>query len=334
MSRPAAVASQEAVLAENAALRAQLAAIPSGSTRRGPARRSPRAAWPRAAADVSAGLGREPRRCVGASGATGRAEARGAARPSGVPARVRGPGRDGRPVPRVAQRARGRARGPLPRPGHRADAPGPPGCPRGHAGCHQRFRSRPGDPGSPADPGTLRVAARGPRRGGRRTPVLRARALPGLAAPQRGGPGQGPGGIAPGPPGVGEPRRARVGVRVPRLSARPRAPPVDELRDRAAPSPGPGPPPQHPRPGDGSDHPHRHRGPHGHRERTGRAPLRDAGGRERGSPPGGRHQQHAVLLGARPERGGPADRGPARARPGRPHRRVGPPLRADQHDGR
>jgi hypothetical protein len=41
VSRPAAVASQEAILAENAALRAQLAAIPAGSTRRGPPRRSP-----------------------------------------------------------------------------------------------------------------------------------------------------------------------------------------------------------------------------------------------------------------------------------------------------
>jgi hypothetical protein len=41
ISRPAAVASQEAVLAENAALRAQLAAIPSGPTRRGAARRAP-----------------------------------------------------------------------------------------------------------------------------------------------------------------------------------------------------------------------------------------------------------------------------------------------------
>ena len=39
VSRPAAVASQEAVLAENAALRAQLAATPSGSTRRRRARR-------------------------------------------------------------------------------------------------------------------------------------------------------------------------------------------------------------------------------------------------------------------------------------------------------
>ena len=34
VSRPAAVVSQEAVLAENAALRAQLAATPSGATRR------------------------------------------------------------------------------------------------------------------------------------------------------------------------------------------------------------------------------------------------------------------------------------------------------------
>ena len=42
VSRPAAVASQEAVLAENAALRAQLAATPSGPTRRAPARRAPR----------------------------------------------------------------------------------------------------------------------------------------------------------------------------------------------------------------------------------------------------------------------------------------------------
>jgi gas vesicle structural protein len=41
VSRPAAVASQEAVLAENAALRAQLAATPSGPTRRGPTRRGP-----------------------------------------------------------------------------------------------------------------------------------------------------------------------------------------------------------------------------------------------------------------------------------------------------
>ena len=40
VSRPAAVASQEAVLAENAALRAQLAATPSGATRRGPTRRA------------------------------------------------------------------------------------------------------------------------------------------------------------------------------------------------------------------------------------------------------------------------------------------------------
>ncbi len=223
---------------------------------------------------------------------------------------MRGPGRDGRPRARVAHRARGRARGPLPRPRSRADAPDPPGCPRGHAHGRQRLRGRAGEPGSPADPGALRVAARGPRRGGRRTPVLAARPLPGLASPQRGGPGQGPRGIAAGPPGVGEPRRARVGVRVPRLSPRPRAPPVDELRDRAAPPPGPGPPPQHPRPGDGSDHPHRYRGTDGHRERTGRAPLRDAGGRERGAPPRGRHQQHAVLLGARPERGGPADRRP------------------------
>jgi hypothetical protein len=39
VSRPAAVASQEAVLAENAALRAQLAATPSGPTRRGRTRR-------------------------------------------------------------------------------------------------------------------------------------------------------------------------------------------------------------------------------------------------------------------------------------------------------
>jgi hypothetical protein len=39
VSRPAAVATQEAVLAENAALRAQLAATPSGPTRRGRARR-------------------------------------------------------------------------------------------------------------------------------------------------------------------------------------------------------------------------------------------------------------------------------------------------------
>ena len=39
VSRPAAVVTQEAVLAENAALRAQLAATPSGPTRRGRARR-------------------------------------------------------------------------------------------------------------------------------------------------------------------------------------------------------------------------------------------------------------------------------------------------------
>ena len=39
VSRPAAVATQEALLAENAALRAQLAATPSGPTRRGRARR-------------------------------------------------------------------------------------------------------------------------------------------------------------------------------------------------------------------------------------------------------------------------------------------------------
>ena len=39
VSRPAAVVTQEAVLAENAALRAQLAATPSGSTRRRRARR-------------------------------------------------------------------------------------------------------------------------------------------------------------------------------------------------------------------------------------------------------------------------------------------------------
>ena len=70
VSRPAAVASQEAVLAENAALRAQLAATPSGSTRR----RRRRGAPPRrghAAADRPVGLGRDPRRCVRASGATG-----------------------------------------------------------------------------------------------------------------------------------------------------------------------------------------------------------------------------------------------------------------------
>ena len=39
VSRPAAVVSQEAVLAENAALRAQLAATPSGATRSRRARR-------------------------------------------------------------------------------------------------------------------------------------------------------------------------------------------------------------------------------------------------------------------------------------------------------
>ena len=61
VSRPAAVASQEAVLAENAALRAQLAATSSGPTRR----------RPHAAADRQVGLGRDPRRCVRASGATG-----------------------------------------------------------------------------------------------------------------------------------------------------------------------------------------------------------------------------------------------------------------------
>jgi hypothetical protein len=39
VSRPAAVASQEAILAENAALRAELAATPPGPPRRGRARR-------------------------------------------------------------------------------------------------------------------------------------------------------------------------------------------------------------------------------------------------------------------------------------------------------
>ena len=63
VSRPAAVASQEAVLAENAALRAQLAGQPASR------RRTRRA--PRAAADRPVGLGRDPRRCVRASGATG-----------------------------------------------------------------------------------------------------------------------------------------------------------------------------------------------------------------------------------------------------------------------
>ena len=127
VSRPAAVASQEAVLAENAALRAQLAATPpapgGAAPRRGRARRR----------DASAGLSREPRRCVGGSGATGRAVVRGAARPPGVPARVRGPGRDGRAVPRVARRARRRARGALPRSQRGADPPRPPGRPTGHA---------------------------------------------------------------------------------------------------------------------------------------------------------------------------------------------------------
>ena len=71
-ARPA-VASQEAMLAENAALRAQLRRQPL-------ARHAPRGAAARAGG-LAVGLGREPRRCVRASGATGRAAARGAARP-------------------------------------------------------------------------------------------------------------------------------------------------------------------------------------------------------------------------------------------------------------
>src|SRR5215510_1542300 len=46
VSRPAAVATQEAVLAENAALRAQLAATPSGAGRPGRPRRRRRATQP------------------------------------------------------------------------------------------------------------------------------------------------------------------------------------------------------------------------------------------------------------------------------------------------
>ena len=78
----------------------------------------------------------------------------------------------------------------------------------------------------PPGPGALRVAARGPGRGDRGPPVLAARALPGPAAPQRRDPqDRGPGRAAPRPPGHGERDRARVGLRVPRLPARPRAAP-------------------------------------------------------------------------------------------------------------
>ena len=86
LSRPAAVASQGAVLAENAALRAQLAATPSRSRSR-----SGRPARARRAPDAPAGLVVARRRCVRASGAILGASPGRTGRPPGVPARHRGP---------------------------------------------------------------------------------------------------------------------------------------------------------------------------------------------------------------------------------------------------
>ena len=135
---------------------------------------------------------------------------------------------------------------------------------------------------------------------------LFSRRAPFLALPLHGADPQeqAPGRPAPRPPGHDERDRPRVGLRVSRLPARPRAAPDLERRARAPPSPGSGSPAEHPRPGDRPGHPHRFRGPHGHRERARRASVRDARRRERRPPPGRRHQQHALLLGPRPERGG------------------------------
>ena len=226
------------------------------------------------------------------------------------------------------------AGGPLPRARSRAQAPGPSHrlrCPARH---HQRLRRRPGGARSPPGPGPQRVATRGPGSGDRGSPVLASHARPGLAASWDGRPRGSPRRAAPRPPRHGECSRPRVGIRVPGLPAHAGPAPFHQRRERAPSSPGSGSPAEHPRPSDGSGHPDRHRGPHGHRERPRGTPVRDARGRERGAPPRDRHQQHALLLGAGPERRGAGDLRAARARAGGPDRGIRSPVRADQRDGR